>query len=283
MIRTTSFATVVAAVAMSPLIGFAQPAAAPAAGSDVRPRSRPGPGSCIDLPPKLVCQCEGKQTSSGAEWTPLLVAILGVVGTLGDGLGGVWLTGRLNARYTREIESLKKGFEFRLSSDRTVLEKRMHHYERLLAVLQKFPKYPEPRSLRVAELKLIAIMLQDLYFGGAGIYMSEEVRDGYFDLQDGIRIVLGKANQIKLSLSDPEGEVNLREVLDRGKEWTIPAEITALCDLTSIEESLQLEVLESIRKLGSRLRTRMAADLDSRRELSDRGAQQPGNARTRSG
>lgn len=62
-----------------------------------------------------------------------------------------------------------------------------------------------------------------------------------------------------------------------------PAEIIALYNLTSIDEPLPLKVLAPIRKLGSELRTRLATDLDSRRARSDRGAQQPKNARTRSG
>jgi hypothetical protein len=191
-------------------------------------------------------------------------------------------TGEMNANLATRIEDLKKGLEFRLSSDRTILDKRMHHYEQLLAVLKNFPKYPEPRSLSIAELKGVATELQGLYFDGAGIYMSEEVRDGYFDLQDGIRIVLSKAEQIKPPLEIPQDDaMKLREMLGRSEGWKVPAEITELCKLTSIVEARQSdmlpwEALESIRKLGSGLRGCMAADLDSRRELSDRGAQQPG-------
>ncbi|MGH7126573.1 MAG: hypothetical protein ACREFI_19505, partial [Stellaceae bacterium] len=77
--------------------------------------------------------------------------------------------------------------------------------------------------------------------------------------------------------------------LQRPDTWKIPAPITELCALKEIAEPppiaepLPPKVLEQIRALGSELRTRMAADLDSRRELSDRGAHQPEDTRTRSG
>jgi hypothetical protein len=50
----------------------------------------------------------------------------------------------------------------------------------------------------------------------------------------------------------------------------------------TISEPLPLEVLAPIRDLGSALRTWMAADLDSKRELSDRGARQLEHTRTAS-
>jgi hypothetical protein len=79
-------------------------------------------------------------------------------------------------------------------------------------------------------------------------------------LQDGIRIVLSKAEQIDLRLPDPRDEVGLRKALQRPDTWKIPAPITALSAQTAISEPLPPDVLAQIyvasRALSSRRSSR---------------------------
>jgi len=177
------------------------------------------------------------------------------------------------------LEAIKSQLEFRVESDRLLQEKRIFHYERLLAVLQNLPKYPEPKPLSLLALRDLTDWLQGWYFGGAGLYMNTDVRNRYFDLQDGLRIVLAKYNLV--SIPGGLGLQTLKVVLDR-KDWEKPpGPIATLSELADPSPEQKLKArddaaavpiasvpTEALRELGSSLRSAMCGDLMSRRTLA---------------
>jgi hypothetical protein len=186
-------------------------------------------------------------------------------------------------RHEQSLEVLRRLFEYRLDADRLLLERRMCHYEAVLQLLQNFPKYPRPRPLSKENLMAIGCILQDWYFGGAGLYMSTGVREAYFDLQSGLQIVLARIDQTELwsdlGGTSPPSDEDLRQTFERATSWQIPQAIRNLIEVLGAHDRVVTDAanpasspvlpkaIAQLRHLASGLRTELCCDLNSRRYL----------------
>src|SRR5688500_13601759 len=183
-------------------------------------------GAVVVHQPQTVNIVPAKDASGGPSWFPVLLPVVGTLVAAGLAFHAQRLVSatqassaialaqaeRINSESLEAIrqsnasslESIRHQLELRLESDRLLQEKRILHYERALLLMQNLPKYPAPRTLSGADLRALADALQVWYFGGAGLYMNTEVRNAYFDLQDGLRVVLARCGL----LIPPPGEIS---------------------------------------------------------------------------
>ncbi len=101
--------------------------------------------------------------------------------------------------------------------------------------------------------------------------MSQKTRDNYFNLQDGVRIVLQKRESRwpldNINMGLPKGKDRLMEHLRPGEKWKLPKEVLSIAnssDISAEGDDVPDEVFEELRKLGSRLRSSMADDVRTR-------------------
>ena len=120
-----------------------------------------------------------------------VIAVLGVLGTAIASIRAI----EIKARNERLIEELKVRDDLTIEYDKDLRARRITCYEKLLALMLPLAKYPEPDPLSHSRLRLLAINLRRWYFEGGGLYMSEQTRDTYFDLQDAFRIVIQKRDK----------------------------------------------------------------------------------------
>ncbi|MCX8477576.1 MAG: hypothetical protein MT490_17440 [Sphingomonas sp.] len=111
--------------------------------------------------------------------------------------------------------------------DQQLSQTRETRYLELWALTAPLPQWPRNDGLTYGRLEKLTRELRDWYFGGGGLYLSQEARDVYGEAQTVICAALG-----------PRGD----------------AEVPS-------------EVYDSIQKALSRLRRRLTADLATRREI----------------
>ncbi len=152
--------------------------------------------------------------------------------------------------------------------DKDLRTQRLGVYKKLLGLMVNLPKYPNPVKLSVDDLKQLSSAFRDWYFIDAGgLFLSggrEGSREKYFDLQDGCKILLQKANGGWKRSSTQL----LREYLERNKGWKPPNEISELAD-SSIQNLaghalLSEDAVNALRKLASSLRTALTKDVLTR-------------------
>lgn len=129
---------------------------------------------------------------------------------------------------TRQIELRSElllkamdGYDQRLSQTRET------RYLELWALTAPLPKWPRNDALTFGRLDELTRELRDWYFGGGGLYLSQEARNVYGEAQGAICALLG-----------PPGDTK------------VPT-----------------EAYDSIQQALSRLRTTLTADLATRREI----------------
>ncbi len=171
----------------------------------------------------------------------------------------------INWKKTKEIEQLKLFQALQLEYDKDLRTRRIESYMDLCKRMIVLAKYPRPESLSYTDLEDLALSFRDWYFNGGGLIASETTRDHYFDLQDGLKIILQKhANQW------PTAQINnvaaLTKYLQRDEKRSMPTDVVAIANSVLPEDgdSLPEQLASRLRTLGSVLRTRMTEDVLTR-------------------
>jgi len=182
-------------------------------------------------------------------------------------------TQQLQFQQELQLEQLRVKQELQIEYDKTLRAHRIESYKGLLTHMRQLPKYPQPKALTYEELRTLADSFTDWYFSEAGgLFASTESRDYYFDLQDGIKIILLKqAGNWRLGRKkDEEMGAALKRKLDRTDgNWECPPQLIAIAKVTirnaQNTDPLPTEVVSNLRELGSNLRTSMTHDVLTRR------------------
>lgn len=111
--------------------------------------------------------------------------------------------------------------------DKTLRDARLRVYQTLWQSLEPMAKYAREERVTFQTLRDLSGELRSWYFGEGGLYLSESTRDAYFALQDALDPYVTRENQ---------------------------------------SGSLDDVAFERLRKLGSQVRTAMAADVGTRNE-----------------
>jgi hypothetical protein len=166
-------------------------------------------------------------------------AIVAVIGLVGSAAGAIW------AAYVGTRRRVLTELEGRYDADLRGL--RLTVYPKLWAALEPLALYarePAGRPTR-GEMRDLALELRRWYFAQGGLYLSEQAREAYFQLQAGLTVVTTSERWIA------EGA---------------PA------------HELDPDTYESLRRLGSWLRTARTHDVGTRRRFSLAPAWQKKNA-----
>ncbi len=186
----------------------------------------------------------------------LVVALAGLFGTV------------LAALVSYRQGVLKVTQDLQIEYDKDLRNRRINHYNELWKILFPLGKYPEPRRLSHEQLESLGQAIEQWYFTGGGLFLSERTREHFSDLQDGLRITLEKMDD-KWNIQTDDEKVlfaNLQKHLDRAPNWKCPEQIRhiATADLAQDDSSTTDNLLYHLRKLGSILRTSMANDVLTR-------------------
>lgn len=155
-----------------------------------------------------------------------IVAVIGLVGSaVAASIAAYFGTkhrvrAELEARYDSELRNLRLGVYPALWST--------------LEPLAKYAREPPGRPPR-REIQELTVSLRRWYFETGGLYLSAEARQAYFDLQEGLTVVVGS------------------------ERWDAAPEPSKQVDETTFE---------ALRHLGSWLRTTLTYDVGTRRRFS---------------
>lgn len=98
-------------------------------------------------------------------WLLLIGAVVGFIST--------YLTAILKLRQ-----------DLRAEYDKDLRARRIPAYTLLWQLTDLFPKYGHTSGPTGTEVRSLTISLRDWYFGGGGMFLSQNARDRYFALQD---------------------------------------------------------------------------------------------------
>lgn len=212
----------------------------------------------------------------------LIVAIIGLLGTVGA------------AVISYRQGSLKVAQDLQVEYDKDLRQRRIEQYQEVMKLMAPLAKYPHPEPLSREQVKSLALAFTQWYFvSGGGLFLSVQARERYFDLQDGLKIILQKwqgrwPESISRSTNIEEA---LRLYLDRSQSWECSAHIKAIAqahieqqhDYSDIWLSQWIlwqvlrrsratrcavpdEIFLHVVKLGSALRTSLTEDVLTRRD-----------------
>lgn len=197
----------------------------------------------------------------------LITGILAFLGVLGTAIASL-VAISIKAQKDRDISQLKVLQDLQVTYDKDLRTRRIHTYVKLWEQLIALARYPEPDTLSYQCLNDLAYSLRKWYFDCGGLVMPGDTRDLYFDLQDGLRIVLQKREgRWAFDNGGINNTAQLNEYLGRPRERAIPPPIIALAqsELTS-ESDVPESIAAHLRRLGSALRTGMTEDVLTRQE-----------------
>jgi len=175
----------------------------------------------------------------------------------------------INWTKNKEIERLKQFHSLQFEYDKDLRIRRIESYTDLCKCMVLLAKYPQPEQLSYTQIKELALSFRDWYFQGGGLIASEKTRDCYFDLQDGLKIILQKRdNQWPNVETEPKDETALSVYLDRNNDRSAPGDVMAIANSALPENGdfLPEEIASKLRALGSTLRTQMTEDVLSRQD-----------------
>ena len=156
-------------------------------------------------------------------------AIVAVIGLVGSAAGAIW------AAYVGTRRRVLTELEGRYDAD--LRDLRLKVYPKLWVALEPLALYARipPGAPTRAEIKELTRELRSWYFHDGGLYLSSQAREAYFQLQDGLTVVT------------------------TSKRWD--------ADDTPSDQ-LEAKTYESLRRLGSWLRTTLTYDIGTRRRFS---------------
>jgi hypothetical protein len=175
------------------------------------------------------------------------------------------------------VARLRVPQELQIEYDRDLRARRIEHYTKLWSSMLPLAKYPPPDPLPYDNVRQLSMTLRRWYFRGGGLFMSKETRDTYFNLQDGLKIVLQKQkgswpDHLRgIDEANPECRDRLKnllkEHLQRDKDWKPPEYVLKIAnddDIGNLGVYLPDSAFDNLRGLGSSLRTSMTRDIVSR-------------------
>jgi hypothetical protein len=187
----------------------------------------------------------------------LLVGLLGLIG------------GLVSSIISYRQGGLRVAQDLQIEYDKDLRQRRIQSYTTLWQSLRLLAKYPEPETLTHVQLKWLGHRLREWYFDGGGMVLSDKAREAYFDLQDGIKIILQKQQGFwdTTLLSDQyTADQKLKEHLGRSSSRSLPDALwsIAYADISPQENTVHDNTAAYLRALGSSLRTILSEDVMSR-------------------
>jgi hypothetical protein len=146
--------------------------------------------------------------------------------------------------------------------DKDLRARRIDAYRELWRQLQPLAEYARPVHVTPAQLVEISINLRRWYFEVGGLFLSESSRDAYFALQTGIRETFKNYTERELAV--------VQEWLEEAPNnlfFNPPEQIVSSppAPIANWHRELAETDHETLRRLGSALRTQMANDVKTRR------------------
>jgi hypothetical protein len=122
--------------------------------------------------------------------------------------GGFGILSGVLASYLKFRNDLKAEY------DKDLRNERIEAYQGLWHLLQYLGRYDLPEALTAELLKKLSEEMRDWYFGGGGLYLSEQSRTTYFKLKQVIKNILDNTEEDRWdALLDPKDS---KLVLDQG-------------------------------------------------------------------
>jgi hypothetical protein len=156
-------------------------------------------------------------------------------------------------------------------------------------LMKLLPHEDSPEEEVVDSIHSLSTSLRDWYFEGGGLFLTESARDTYFDLQDGLKIILQKRKGLwpgeqdiyniarrldtrteikkREELDRYEGyRGHLREHLEREENWKAPPRLVMIASsqLDMSNREVPEEIQKDLMRLGGSLRTRLSQDVLTR-------------------
>lgn len=172
----------------------------------------------------------------------------------------------VSTKKNEEISRLRLVQDLEIEYDTDLRKRRIDSYAELFAHMIVLAKYPEPEALSYEQIQKLAVAFRDWYFKGGGLIASEKTRDHYFDVQDGLKIILQKrSNKWFPSEAALSSATELSLYLKRKESRPAPAEVVAIANMEMPEgEHVPQTANAHLRELGSNLRTSMTNDVLTR-------------------
>jgi hypothetical protein len=141
--------------------------------------------------------------------TIVVAVITGAFGIL-SGVLASYLTFRNNVR----LSNLEFRNDLKAEYDKDLRNERIEAYQGLWHLFQYLGRYDLPEALTAELLKKLSEEMRDWYFGGGGLYLSEQSRTTYFKLKEDIKNILDNTEEDRWdALLNPEDR---KLVLEQG-------------------------------------------------------------------
>ncbi len=100
---------------------------------------------------------------------------------------------------------VKSAFSQRVKIDESVLKERRELYQKLWEKTKLLPKWPQATDVTYAKLHTLSEELRDWYFLEGGIYLSEQARKAYGNVQENLCLTTkAKQDDQEKSITDAE-------------------------------------------------------------------------------
>jgi hypothetical protein len=178
----------------------------------------------------------------------------------------------LTAVITLLIASWKVRDALEEAYDKELRSHRINSYLKLWAVLEPFARYPRPAELTYSCLIETSTKLRAWYFNEGGLFLSEATREAYFKLQDILKAILDKHEDVSLfALADLKSHGrSMANMLARAETLASPdarKDSVAKYLYSQLSEKTQNNLRQHRRCLQRLLRK--APELSLRRDLID--------------
>src|SRR5215211_802369 len=141
------------------------------------------------------------RSKRGIQLNTIVVAV--ITGGLGI-LSGV-VASYLKFRNDVRLSNLEFRNDLKAAYDKDLRNERIEAYQGLWHHLQYLGQYDRPEALTAELLKKLSEQMRDWYFGGGGLYLSEQSRTTYFKLKQDIKNILDNTEEDRwYALLDPK-------------------------------------------------------------------------------
>jgi Zn-dependent oligopeptidase len=125
------------------------------------------------------------------------INFISAIGNILSAIGGALLT--------VVIFFAKNALSQRTKIDETMLKERRELYKKLWEKTKLLPKWPQATDVTYAKLHTLSEELRNWYFEQGGIYLSEQARKVYGNVQENLcKTVQGKQNDQAKTITDAE-------------------------------------------------------------------------------
>jgi hypothetical protein len=98
----------------------------------------------------------------------------------------------LSALLSFFVTSWKVRRDLEVEYDKSLRTLRIESYKKLWTLLLSLARYPRPEPPSYENLEGLTEQLRDWYFKDGGLFLSDETREAYFDLQDALQALMYK-------------------------------------------------------------------------------------------